>query len=73
MLHFVEQKPIYGIQYSIKTVEADMKKCKNVSGAVTGAAVCFSAGVLLSFFLPYYVMIITLSVLILVICIFNIL
>ena len=48
-----------------------MKRCKNVSGAVTGAAVCLSAGVLLSFFLPYYVMIIMLSALILLICVIN--
>ena len=50
-----------------------MKKCKNATGAVTGAAVCFSLGVLLSFFLPYYVMIVILSVLILLICVMNLL
>lgn len=50
-----------------------MKKCKNTAGTVTGAAVCFSLGVLLSFFLPYYVMIVILSVLILVICVMNLL
>jgi hypothetical protein len=50
-----------------------MKRCKNVSGMATGAAICFSLGVLLSFFLPYYVMIIALSVIILLICILNIL
>ncbi len=48
-----------------------MKRCKYGAGAITGAAVCFSLGVLLSFFLPYYVMIIALSVIILIICILN--
>ena len=48
-----------------------MKKCKYMADIVTGAAVCFSLGVLLSFFLPYYVMIIALSVIILLICILN--
>ncbi|MBQ7699898.1 MAG: hypothetical protein IJT49_06110 [Clostridia bacterium] len=49
-----------------------MKRCKCAAGAATGAAICFSLGVLLSFFLPYYVMIIALSVIILLICILNI-
>ncbi len=48
-----------------------MKRCKYGTGVITGAAICFSLGVLLSFFLPYYVMIIALSVIILLICIIN--
>ncbi|MBO4422434.1 MAG: hypothetical protein J5879_03275 [Clostridia bacterium] len=48
-----------------------MKRCRYFSGVATGAAVCFSLGVLLSFFLPYYVMIIALSVIVLVISVLN--
>ena len=48
-----------------------MNRCKYGTGAITWAAVCFSLGVLLSFFLPYYVMIIALSVIILLVCILN--
>ena len=61
------------ILYSMTVKEIAMKKCKNATGAVTGAAVCFSLGVLLSFFLPYYGMIVILSVLILLICVMNLL
>ena len=49
-----------------------MRKCKYGTEAVTAAAICFSLGVLLSFFLPYYIMIIALSVVILIICVLNI-
>ena len=48
-----------------------MKRCKYGTAVITWAAVCFSLGVLLSFFLPYYVMIIALSVIVLFVCILN--
>ena len=69
----MQQNIKLSISYSMTVKEKAMKKCKNTAGTVTGAAVCFSLGVLLSFFLPYYVMIVILSVLILVICVMNLL
>ena len=59
------------IKYNKTAKGGNMKRCKYGTGVITGAAVCFSLGVLLSFFLPYYVMIIALSVIILLICIIN--
>lgn len=50
-----------------------MRKCREKTKFVTGAAVCFSAGVLLSYFLPPFVMIIIEAALILAIGIFCLL
>ena len=69
----MQQNVCSGIICSMKVKEAAMKRCKPAAVTATGAAVCFSLGVLFSFFLPYYVMIIILSALILLICAINIL
>ena len=46
-----------------------MRKCRNKAEYVTGAAVCFSLGVLLSFFLPHFILIIIEALLILLVAI----
>ena len=44
-----------------------MRKCTNRAEYVTGAAVCFSTGILVSFFLPHFILIIIEALLILLI------
>ncbi len=44
-----------------------MRKCTNKAEYVTGAAVCFSIGILVSFFLPHFILIIIEALLILLV------
>ena len=46
-----------------------MRKCNNKAEYMTGAAVCFSVGVLVSFFLPHFILIIIEALVILLIAV----